>query len=83
LVTGLTRSVSIQNLLKEIGWVSLSDRRQIQKLALMYKGKYNLSPQYLMQLFPPSVEMALENHYSLRNNSDYITLARRTEIYSK
>ena len=82
-VTGLTRSVSIQYLLKEIGWVSLSDRRQIQKLVLMYKGKYNLLPQYLMQLFPPSVEMALENHYSLRNNSDYITLARRTEIYSK
>jgi hypothetical protein len=49
----------------------------------MYKGKYNLLPQYIMQLFPPSVEMALGNNFSLRNNSDYITLARRTVIYSK
>ncbi len=32
IVTGLTRSVSINNLLKEIGWVSLSDRRKLQKL---------------------------------------------------
>ena len=27
IVTGLTRSVSIDNLMKEIGWVSLADRR--------------------------------------------------------
>jgi hypothetical protein len=32
IVTGLTRSVSIERLLNEIGWVSLSDRRIIQKL---------------------------------------------------
>jgi hypothetical protein len=31
IVTGLTRSVSIDKLLNEIGWVSLSDRRKIQK----------------------------------------------------
>ena len=30
-VTGLTRSVSIDNLNNEIGWVSLSDRRKLQK----------------------------------------------------
>ena len=28
LVTGLTRSVSIEKLVKEIGWLSLSDRRK-------------------------------------------------------
>ncbi|WAR04253.1 hypothetical protein MAR_019622 [Mya arenaria] len=31
IVTGLTRSVSIDNLMKEIGWVSLADRRKIPK----------------------------------------------------
>ncbi len=42
-VTGLTRSVSIANLLQEIGWVSLKNRRNIQKLVIVYKQK-NWSP---------------------------------------
>ena len=37
IVTGLTRSVSIDNLMSEIGWLPLSDRRQFQKLVTMYK----------------------------------------------
>ncbi len=36
-VTGLTRSVSIAKLLQEIGWVSLADRRIIQKLVIVNK----------------------------------------------
>jgi hypothetical protein len=43
-VTGLTRSANTQKLLTEIGWVSLSDRRHIQKLVLICKGKNNLLP---------------------------------------
>ena len=31
IVTGLTRSTKITLLLKEIGWVSLDDRRKIQR----------------------------------------------------
>jgi hypothetical protein len=31
IITGATRSVSIDCLVKEVGWVSLSDRRTIQK----------------------------------------------------
>ncbi len=38
-VTGLTRSVSIDNLLKEIGWVSVKNRRNMQKLTIVYKEK--------------------------------------------
>jgi hypothetical protein len=83
IVTGLTRSVSIQNLLKEIGWVSLAERRKIQKLVLVYKDKHNLLPLYLSQLFLPLVENANENQYNLRNNINYVTMTRRTEIYSK
>ena len=33
-VTGLTRSTSLINLYKECGWVSLTDRREFQKLVL-------------------------------------------------
>ncbi len=81
IVTGLTRSVSIDRLLREIGWVSLSDRRKIQKLILVHKYKYGNLPSYLNELFPQTVDEA--NNYNLRNNSDFITLARRTEIYSQ
>ena len=37
LVTGLTRSVSLENLFKECGWTTLSKRRQQHKLSFMYK----------------------------------------------
>ncbi len=80
-VTGLTRSVSIDRLLREIGWVPLSDRRKIQKLTLVYKHKHGDLPYYLNELFPPTV--AEINPYNLRNSNNFITLARRTEIYSK
>ncbi len=80
-VTGLTRSVSIDNLLQEIGWVSLKNRRNIQKLVTVYKEKTGILPEYLHTLFPPLV--AENNPYNLRNNDNFVTLARRTEIYSK
>ena len=35
IVTGLTRSVSLENLYSEIGWLSLSDRRRYQKLVIV------------------------------------------------
>ena len=38
-VTGLTRSAATHCLLKEIGWISLENRRKIQKLVTMYKAK--------------------------------------------
>ena len=41
IVTGLTKSVSIERLLREIGWVSLADRRQIQKLVIVREA-FNL-----------------------------------------
>ncbi len=55
IVTGLTRSVSINNLLKEIGWVSLSYRRKLQKLILVYNYKTGNLPSYLNELFPLTV----------------------------
>ena len=37
IVTGLTRSVSLENLYRECGWLSLSERRKQQKLNFMYR----------------------------------------------
>ena len=81
IVTGLTKSVSIERLLREIGWVSLADRRQIQKLIIVYKYKTGNLPEYLHGIFPDLVSNI--NNYNLRNNDDFITVSRRTEIYSK
>ena len=79
-VTGLTRSVSIQSLVKEIGWVSLSDRRKIQKLVIFYKYKNGILPQYLESLFPDTV--ATTSNYNLRNNNNHVTVARRSQLYA-
>lgn len=65
-VTGLTRSVSIERLLNEIGWVSLLDRRIMQKLILVYRDKHGYLPEYLSELFPPSVQDTTP--YNLRPN---------------
>ena len=80
IVTGLTRSVHLNNLLKEIGWVSLADRRKMQKLILVFKHTNNLLPNYLNNIFPDIVLNS--NPYLLRNNLDYATVARRLQIYS-
>jgi hypothetical protein len=38
-------------------------------------------PNYLEELFPPNINDT--NRYNLRNSQDFVTIARRTEIYSK
>ena len=81
IVTGLTRSVSIDKLIKEIGWLPLSDRRLFQKAVLMYKIINGLAPEYISNIMPPFVSERTE--YSLRNAADISVLSRRTEIYSR
>ena len=48
MVTGLTRSVSIDKLTKEIGCLSLSERRLFQKVVLMYKIISGLAPEFII-----------------------------------
>ena len=81
IVTGLTRSVSLNNLYNEVNWISLSDRRKYQKLILTYKVKTGSTPDYLNDLFPRTVDTA--SLYNLRNDGDFITVNRRTELFSK
>ena len=47
LVTGLTRSTSLENLYKECGWLTLSQRRQQHKLSFMYNVNVGLVPSYI------------------------------------
>ena len=51
IITGAFRRTSTENLLKELGWTSLSKRRDISTLIMMHRIKRN-APQYLLDLIP-------------------------------
>ena len=55
LVTGLTRSVSLENLYKECGWAILSQRRQQHKLSFMHNVNTGIVLSYIQDLIPPLV----------------------------
>ena len=78
IVTGLTRSVSLENLYRECGWIPLSERRRQQKLTFMYKTFNNLVPVYKTDLIPPLTGDV--SNYPLRNSNNIVILFTRTEI---
>ena len=69
IVTGLTRSISLENLYKECGWEALSLRRKISKTCFMYKVSNGLVPQFIKELIPPLV--GNRSQYQLRNSQNY------------
>ena len=78
IVTGLTRSVSLENLYRECGWRPLSKRRMKNKLVFMYNVVNERVPSYISDLIPPLVRET--THYPLRNNSKITLPFTRTEI---
>lgn len=81
IVTGLTRSVSIENLMSEIGWLPLSERRKFQKLVIMFTMYNGIAPEYLCNLLPPLVNQ--RTMYNLRSGENISVLSKRTEIFSR
>ena len=81
IVTGATRLASVESLLTETGWESLSDRRRKHKLIMFYKMKNSLCPEYLSSLIPTSVGSSVG--YSLRNANDIKTIKANSELYHK
>ena len=81
LVTGLTRSVSLKNLYKECGWLTLSQRRKQHKLSFMYNVNAGLVPSYISDLNPPLVNEISD--YPLRNNRNISLPYNRTNISQK
>ena len=81
LVTGLTRSVSLENLFKECGWTTLSKRRQQHKRSFMYKVNNGIVPSYIQDLIPPLVGEF--SNYPLRNNRNISVPFNRTSISQK
>ena len=79
IVTGLTRSTSLYNLFRELGWLTLSERRKYQNLVLAFKITHDMVPQYLSSLFPQNVGNSVS--YNLRNNDDFVLLPCRTTLF--
>ena len=81
IITGLRRNSSRSNLYIELGWETLSERRQKQKLFLFYKIVYGIAPQYLHELLLPYIPPPHE--YNLRNtgNLNFVIPQTRTVSY--
>ena len=79
-VTGATKLASINSLLSETGWETLSSRRKKHKLQLFYKMQNNLSPNYLSSLVPPTVGST--STYPLRNSKNLHTIRTNSQLYS-
>ncbi|MCG7878111.1 MAG: reverse transcriptase family protein [Candidatus Thiodiazotropha endolucinida] len=79
IVTGLTRSVSLERLYKECNWESLAHRRNNQKIKFMYKATHDMVPSYIADLIPHLVGEA--TRYDLRNRSDINLPPQRTTIF--
>ena len=80
IVTGLTRSVSLENF-GECGWETLKHRRNMQQYYFTYKVYNNSGPSYINDLFPPNVRE--RTNYNLRNREDLSIPYSRTEIMKK
>ncbi len=81
IVTGLPRYCSLRKLYEEIGWESLSTRREKHKLTIYYKMVNGLCPEYLTSLIPP--ERGHLVTYNIRNADLLTPLPCRTQLYYK
>ena len=79
IVTGATKLASIHALFSDVGWESLSSRRENHKLILYYKMQNYLVPDYLSSLVPPTVGSTAV--YNLRNDSDLRTISANSQLY--
>ena len=79
IVTGATISCHRADLYRETGWDSLSKRRLMKRLTMMYKMVNNMAPEYLCSLIlnPPSDN----TNVTLRNRHNLKELFARTELY--
>ena len=80
IVTGATKLASINSLLSETGWETLSSRRKKHKLQLLHKMQNDLSPNYLSSLVLPAVGST--STYPLWNSKNLHTIRTYSQLYS-
>ena len=73
--TGAYRDTSHVSLLKELGWPTLSKRREYYKICQMYKLQNKISPAYLVGHLPLN---RADHAYALRNKNDIRVPLSRT-----
>ena len=78
IITGATKLCSIEKMFSDLGWESLQSRRDKHKLIIFYKIMNGLSPDYLRDLIPPTVQETIR--YNLRNSNDIQTLRANTNL---
>ena len=79
IVTGTTKLVSIHSLYEETCWKTLETRRKNHKLSLCFKIVNDLSPPYLSDLVPATVNYS--SNYNLRNSNNVHLANARTSLY--
>ena len=65
IISGAIRGTSFETVLGELGWCSISKRREIHKLVLFYKIFHHEAPRYLSEAIPGLVHE--RTNYNLRN----------------
>ena len=70
---------SIQSLLSDTGWESLTSRREKHKLVLFYRMIDSLAPEYLSLLVPPTVGNI--SQFNFRNETNLQTIPARSQQY--
>jgi len=80
IVSGGIRGTSTETLYNELGWRSLSDRRDIHSLSLFYQIINGASPEYLTEHIPQHVGDRVPT-YGLRNRSNITPFFTRTERF--
>jgi hypothetical protein len=76
--TGAYKDTSMRQLLREVGWPTLSKRREYYKLCQFYKLVNNISPTYLIDALPAC---STDYAYQLRNVHDIRVPRTRTLSY--
>jgi hypothetical protein len=70
-----------EDLLQELGWPPLTDRRTHQRLNLMFKIQKGTAPQYLKETCPPLTKE--RTNYNLRTGMNITTPLPKTVTYQK
>ena len=81
LVTGAMRGTGRQALLNELNWVTLQNRRLVNKLILFFKIINNSTPLYLRSVLPRTVIQRLGR--ILRSTNNFSLFPTQTERFKK
>ena len=80
-VTGAMRGTSRSRLSDELAWEDMNTRRSMHKFVLFYKIVNNLTPSFLSDLLPQTVQQG--SGLFLRNFANFTLYMSRTERFKK